>query len=91
MGWKKVYILVIQQLLRMHLDNKIKPVESYIYLESTVHGAAIKVPDALKQKTPNFFSAFAFHCTTPVLPFPHILSGVSRGTTATFSAVQPNL
>lgn len=47
--------------------------------------------DALKQKTPNFLSVPAAHVTTPVLPFPHFWSAVSRGTTAICSAVQPNL
>jgi len=49
------------------------------------------VPDALKQKTPNFWSALANHVTTPVLPFPHLTSAERRGTTAVCSEIQPNL
>lgn len=48
-------------------------------------------PGALKQKTPNFWSGFANHITTPVFPTPQFLLAVSRGITAVCSAVQPYL
>lgn len=48
-------------------------------------------PDASTQKTANFWSSRVAHGTTPVLPLPHLVSAVSRGMTATRSAVQPNL
>lgn len=49
------------------------------------------VPEALKQYTANFLSGGVFHRTSPVFPFPQLLSDVIRGTTAVFSATQPNL
>lgn len=47
--------------------------------------------DALKQNTPNFVFVLAAQRTTPVFPLPHFSSAVSRGMTATLSAIQPNL
>lgn len=49
------------------------------------------LPDALKQKTPNFLSVPGDHVTTPILLCPQFLLAVSRGMTAVCSAVQPNL
>lgn len=56
---------------------------------SRVNGRS--APGASKQKTANFWSSLVAHGTTPVLPLPHLVSAVSRGTTAIPSAVQPNL
>lgn len=66
-------------------------VQCTIYLSDTSGGETHGLPDALKQKTPNFMLVLGDHVTTPVLLWPQFLLGVSRGMTAVCSAVQPNL